>query len=1854
MIKKIRNSKASRIISFYLAIMLLLEILAPMQAYALTGGPTQPEFSSFTPIGTSDMVDLASGDFNYNIPIMDVGGYPINLAYNSGVSMDQEASWVGLGWDLNVGQINRQMRGIPDDFEGDEMIYENNIKENVSVGGNASVFYALMGQNEKKELIKTGQLSLGVGLEYNNYNGYNSSISAGLSYQLHNNVAVGLNLNSSIADGVSISPSVSLDFMTNREIENDRYLSANLGVSLNSRKGITSQTISVSANRMLKEYNNTYSTSIGTNLSYTDATYTPMKRAGMISSNYSFNLNIGAEIYGSEPGVKFTGYRVTQGIRNSEKFKAERAYGYENTYKATDYDVVDFNREDDRIFGTYSTTLPIVNHTFDIYSVQGQGVSGMFRPYKGQIGYVFDRHVNDESNGGSLGIETQPGSSMHIGVEGSIVSSNSSTKAWRETNYALFRFEEQRNGNRPDYEKVFFKSIGGFHVDEEIDLLRVRLGSYDPVKLDISGGTYSRSTTSLYKKKMNGPYNSYSDLPIYGPLKREKRLKRNQVIQKLTRKEVLKYGTKMPDSVRRLSPHTNKKHNHHTSEIRVVKEGGERYIYGRAAYNTKKKEVTFDVTDRLYDCKTGLVTYSPGDNTLFSNTSGDKYFNSITTPAYAHSYLLTAVLSSDYSDLTNDGPSDDDLGSYTRISYNDRITEKNPYKWRVPYAENKANFDEGLKTSTKDNKGNYIYGEKELLYIDSIITKTHVAIFEISSRRDGYGVKGENGGGSLSTSSKMYKLDKISLYSKAELESLGENAIPIKVAHFKYSYKLCSNPNSDTGLPNHFGGTAGQNGKLTLEKVYFTYRDSNMGIYTPYKFEYSDFNPVYDMKAYDTWGNYKPTSSGAGCGVNDIITNAEYPFVDQSDEAQLNNYASAWHLTSIELPSGGKIDVKYESDRYSFVQNREVMQMFKVVGVGSNIRPTSAQQLTNNILFSDTAEANNLYIKLSENIPADKIDDPEELLKFKDRYIRRLVNEDVYFRFLLNMAQPGSGHEDRYDYVTGYLKLKDLGYKLFNIGEESYASIPIKLVNKGDGINSSQQVNPIAKAGWLFGRQYLNRFVYTNPNDESTDDLEEIVMGIVGAFANLQSILKSPNKQLLDKGIASRFKIGKSWIRLMCPKPEKFGGGSRVKEIRMHDHWDKMTNHNDEREYQQSYGQQYLYEKGVAAYEPLGNKENPLIQPFYDYNYPEKLLGPSEENYVEYPFGECFYPSPKITYSKVTVQNLQRKTLTAEVKKHATGKVVTEFYTTYDYPTIVDFTDMAPKHDPPGTLSNLLNINVKEHITASQGYMIHTNDMDGKMKSQRIYGEGQTVAISGVDYFYDESEGQGTATYNQNQGKLNNEVTTIDSKGIVATKLVGVDYDVINDFRENRTVSTTGGAGVNTEVWQILLIPVPFWTPVPSYAYHESVMKSAVTTKVIHTSGILREKRVYDAGSSIATRNLAWDAETGEVLLTETVNEYNDKYYSFTFPAYWGYDGMGQAAKNIGLEWKLRRLNGTSQQFILDSPEFSAADFLAEGDELWIEPDILEVTQIETNLNPIKAYVVNINGNKFSLMREDGIYLQPNQLQDGTFKVIRSGFRNMSAASMASITSMLNPIGNSTGQLPNNLYNSSTWQQYRIVNTSAIEYRDVWAAQCECKLPKMQYANGNLFFNYENNSDNRRLAYNPYKYNVKGNWRPKVSYAYLTGRNASNSPNPRNNGFYNDFTPFYKYDVAQQKWLPNVNSPNFSKWTYASEVTQYNPYGFEIENKDALSRYSSALYGFNYRFPVAVASNSRYSEIAFDGFEDYEFNSCDTTSHLSFHKNLQPNRVHISSKHAHTGRKSLKVTPRDTATVKKRIIPCAN
>ncbi len=101
-------------------LIMLTNTLAPTISYALTSGPTAPEATSFEPVDTTDMVNLQTGDFTYNIPLMEVpgpeGGYPLSLSYHAGIQPHEDASWVGLGWNLNPGAITRNVNSYPDDW----------------------------------------------------------------------------------------------------------------------------------------------------------------------------------------------------------------------------------------------------------------------------------------------------------------------------------------------------------------------------------------------------------------------------------------------------------------------------------------------------------------------------------------------------------------------------------------------------------------------------------------------------------------------------------------------------------------------------------------------------------------------------------------------------------------------------------------------------------------------------------------------------------------------------------------------------------------------------------------------------------------------------------------------------------------------------------------------------------------------------------------------------------------------------------------------------------------------------------------------------------------------------------------------------------------------------------------------------------------------------------------------------------------------------------------------------------------------------------------------------------------------------------------------------------------------------------------------------------------------------------------------------------------------------------------------------------------------------------------------------------------------------------------------------------
>ena len=153
-------------------------------------------------------------------------------------------------------------------------------------------------------------------------------------------------------------------------------------------------------------------------------------------------------------------------------------------------------------------------------------------------------------------------------------------------------------------------------------------------------------------------------------------------------------------------------------------------------------------------------------------------------------FLLTGILSPDYSDRTGNGISDDDPGEATRFNYS--LVTRN-YNWRVPFQKNVAYYNPGLesgngnKNKTGDAKGSYLFGTKEIWYLHSIESKTMLAQFYTANREDALGVPDENGGlpDNNDKSQKQKVLTEIRVYSKSDLMKYGNDAVPVKTVHFQ-------------------------------------------------------------------------------------------------------------------------------------------------------------------------------------------------------------------------------------------------------------------------------------------------------------------------------------------------------------------------------------------------------------------------------------------------------------------------------------------------------------------------------------------------------------------------------------------------------------------------------------------------------------------------------------------------------------------------------------------------------------------------------------------------------------------------------------------------------------------------------------------------------------------------------------------------------------------------------------------------------------------------------------------------------------------------------------------------------------
>lgn len=1952
-IVKLRASRTFKGIATLLLLSLVFEIVQPSVSLALTEGPSQPEVQSFEPIGTTQMVDLFTGDFNYNIPLFNLpgpnGGYPVNLSYHAGVSADDEASWVGLGWNINAGSLVRNMRGLPDEFMsepmpdaiGDEQInsdinakadhdyleVKQDMKQNMTLGIRGSKKWELGGAD-----LAPDQFSLGASIYYNNYRGLGVSLSPSIGWE-GESVAGGLGLSMDSENGLGVSANLGLKDQTktsknlhNLSVSFDGNLS--IDYSLRMSKSVYDKTIEILPGLKVARYKN-LSSSFGSSFSFARASFSPSLGFRMINWNFSGSLSGGQQAALNFKGKSIGVFFNTQDYDNREKNgRKHLVQGYDRSgYGGNEYYSRDFSREKDGAITLGSQFLPHANYTYDTYSSTGQGLSGYFRPRRNDVGRVYDPKMKNETFGGNIDFELGAGATLteaHVGVAGGINVGWNSQGPWNggsDKNGLDYDFSNPRPISGSNYadENLYYAAHGEQTILESTDIdymMGLDLADLKFANKGVDGAYLGKR--KLRPQDNDSRYTSKKAAPGSGN-EQTHRNKRNTTIHNLRNKEVDNLGeftikyydwssnlnlSQAPAQSLNRDTRNGVIIDEHYAGFKVLNEEGAYYVYGLPAYNNKEVDNLFSSKEvgaggsankqfENIDVEDGEVNYK-------SYAKGHQFINKTTKSPYAHSYLLTSVQGADYVDLLNDGPTNDDLGYWVKFDY---VRANDSYKWRAPYDRSQAFFSRGAAYTNEDDKASYQYGEKEIWYMGRMETKTHIAIFKLLPRQDMIEASeemGESTDTDLSNQDKGLYVDKIVVYEKKAFLQSGESARPLQEVHFEYDYELCKEtPNS----------TASTKGKLTLKKLWFTSNGSARGELNKYTFDYTtnDFpaqyvNPDFVQGAYDSWGNYRPRIA------NKHEHATQFPYVNQFNqdwntadtwepgygnnlqdqaakdltETTQDAMASAWCLRKITLPSGGEININYESDDYGYVQHKTANQMFKISSVGG-VNNRLYDKNYENEEFVSAPEKRRIYFKLENPIPlsvngtalnADQLA-TEVYKKYVEPIHAENGDRNLYFKSKMRLT------ENVWDYVSGYLPLErelkqvDGSTYFYGVatsntemggnnwhetidGADSYAYgfITLKASPKIRKPSESFNYHPMSLAAWVYMQTDAQELL-NNANSFDTEGANDAgVLDKIGDFLNIApSIAQSfggIRSYCQKKGFADYIDLNYSCIRLASPDKIKYGGGHRVKQITITDNWSASTN-DDDRIYGQSYDYTIMEDgqrisSGVAQYEPqAGGDENALKYPYY---FHERQTYFTRNNlFAEAPFNESLFPGASVGYRKVTVKSINTdKQITRNANQQvATGRTggVTEheFYTAKDFPTRVEWSLLAEENSTkdvynlgfPIPLIGALKFN---YYHGTQAYKIELNDMHGKPKSVKSF-ELNNYVVNANPITESEYEYQcHTETYmGEKVYVLDNEVPIIKNDhthdlykegGIVSKKLMGVEVDLYTDQRESKSFHVSAGIDFNVDV-------LPFGLPLPSiwpsYSSQKSLFRTYVTNKVVHKTGILKRTKTRDLQTVNESEIIAYDEQSGLPLLTKIKNEFGDNFYNYNIPAYYAYDRMGHAYRNIDYTFHAALTQDPQEGGCYYTfPEDNHLNNLVRGDEVLVP--------VTPNTAPVKGYFLGWKYNSTQVVK--GMLHIPNATFSSSseleIRVIRSGRRNHYATMAANYLTKYTLTENGVLSLANvtqpdgQPYPHAQKIDKNVLSATASLFKDDWMDEKQGTFASGEVpdpTNPERIIVWESFTDLNTT--NPFLTGNSGIWRPYKAYTYVGKRRSAatmsaqgteQNPELFNDGVFVDQVPMFTWDLGpMEDYVGTSNSTPYKNWEWVNEVTRYSKDAYELENVNRLGIFSSALYGYGNSLSIAVGGNASYYEI---GVLDFETVGSASTA-LNFGTTMAENNLNI-------------------------------
>jgi hypothetical protein len=1707
-----------------MSILLVTETVLPTVALALTSGPSSPDFSGFTPVSASEMVNTFTGDFNYNLPVIEIpgphgSGYALSLSYGSGVSVEQEASWVGFGWNLNPGSITRNLRGLPDDMNGEEVEFYNKTRPSWTAVSGLNTNLELF----SKDIVPVG-INAGITHRINNYTGYQRTTGLGV------NAAgmAGLSVTFS-PEGVTWDPFVSplaLLSFAGRNIKAGQNVSTEAEASKKATslgafvKGIIPTGFSKNIGDIRLS---SYSTKL--------AQYTPRPsispQYGGLAINWSTSLQ-------GNPSFVPMGVQVGKEGRFDLRFnkykESKKVYGYLHSQQGEGNNgVMDYYVEKDRPFSRQDVFLGMPFSGYDVFSATGEGVIGGFRAYPEQTGYFSPQHTTSKSTMLQTGFEVMAGPNVGIGMDIGMGFNSTETDGWDSPQgYTFadspFRFNGDRGGGIGYKKRLADGSYGNSTNADRARVHTTRLPGFR------EGHHSGAGEYALDRESSNGS-SSYI--------------------------------------------HTNYNSNGKIGGFRIYNKDGHLFRYNQpvAVRNETTLSVDVNAADQTL---MRFLTFKPLN--LSKNTSDGKYtvkdniLNStahrtvtgeINPNEYSQSFLLTEILTPDYFDTDGDNAvSAADWGGWTKFDYRKRYGKgKNWYRYRMPY--NGLSYMQGSISDPKDDTGSVSTGEKEVYYLKTIRTRTHIACFvtnktvksdfndavavwdaTLSALLQGSGNNRLDGLGALdltasddpaavntgavrhNTNAALEYLERIVLLPLSETGRISGSR-PVKTVCFEYDYSLVPNVVNNRQSTFNYGNANvanPQSGKLTLRKVWMEYQGIVSAKISPYLFNYnypapapdSKLYPFYSEEAYsrltgnlqnpeyapfalDSWGNLMP--DGQERRMNGIPWIKQAAFLNSSPAFD----PAAYNLKSIRLPSGGAIHIQYEPDDYAFVHNRNAMAMASIVNHEAAL--DGNQYCKTPAYFINTED-----LGVAGN-NQQGIDSLTALMKthFGFNAGDGSYSKKVYYRFLFSLTGKNSATLGNFqsDYITGYASIKSIEKAAHGNGWSIRITLAGENSEDGERALTPQQACYEFVTGQRQGKVQGNNGVEANFEEAYDDRMIEIANSANGnnlTVPFLERFKLIPvmfdislgakfitYTNMRKKEIAQSFNGQLSFLKLPVLH-RKVGGGVRVRRILLHDSGIETGS-------EAVLGTNYRYvltdgktSSGVAANEPAGaREENPLIDfmPVKGTSLFNRLVSGDNLLQTEGPLGESLLPGASVGYSRVVAENIH-------TGKTGTGFTVYEYCTArefpfdmyYDHPAAgydfeagsgVEKTAIDETRDELQINAGLIGYSV-DKVWMAQGFRFIHNDMHGQVRKTSSYGGSYLTGSSGEDL----SQSYLSTSQEYEYYKPGEKVSTIwlnaaDNRLLSAYTSPGREMEITREARRIVDVSYNFNIEVDLS-GGLMFFPPIFIGIVPSFSYTRNLIATHVTCKVISYPAILKSRTDYVDGITSKTEYLGFNRSTGEAVMVGTTDSFAGSYagsnlpkgkvYSLTVPAEWCYPEMGR-------------------------------------------------------------------------------------------KTTTAANSNQLSATAASFT------------VYNTLPDSTWWNApVNVINAAIQTYRKNWDTPQQQHIAAHYGIAGTAALN--------------------SRWRAEAMYAYSDALPYPTGTQPVFQKGYYDIGAANRFN-----WNPTVQNPLSQKWLKSSAVSLYSPHGEVLEERDVLNIPSTAVYGRQYAgsVPSAVASNADYGSLLFRDFE---------------------------------------------------------